>query len=370
MSKKVLMGIMIGISAVCTAVSVKIVRDSGIFLPYPEPKYLSEDEAELRPFYNTLADNEKSVYEALYKGVSEKKTSIPFPCEISGDTYSKIYCILEKQEGEFFYIDSVYYTAPRLREATVIMRENGNIAEKQNELERVSGEILKNVPKGDDYAKALYIHDTIAKKCEYVSGENEEYSSTVYGCLVEKKANCEGYAKSFSYLAGRAGIASVLITGMTDRGESHAWNQVKIDGEWYNVDTTWDDMETEKETRHLYFLCDDNMFSKTHFPENKYFQPFECIATKNNYYVRNKFFVSDIKDAGKIIESELKMGKSKIELRFADLQVFNDFKQKFITEQQIFNIIFDFELDRGETAVTLRENEQELCLTLYLVKST
>ena len=368
MSKKVLIGVMIGISAVCVAISAKVVHDSGVLTPYPEPKYLSEEESAVRPFYNTLTNSEKSVYEALYRGVSEKKTRIPFPYEINGDTYSKVYCMLEKQEGSFFYIDSVYYTAKHLREARIIMREDGNIGDKESELEKISSEILKKAPDGDDYDKALYIHDTIAELCEYVSGENREYSSTVYGCLAEKKANCEGYAKSFSYLAGKLGLVSVLVTGMTDKGESHAWNQVQIDGNWYNVDTTWDDMELSGEIRHLYFLCDDSMFSKTHFPENKYFQSFECSEIENNYYVRNGFFVSSDNDAEKVIKSELKKGKSKIELRFSDEQVYSDFKQKFITEQYIFRAVFESGVDGRDVAVTLRENESELCLTIYLEK--
>ena len=39
------------------------------------------------------------------------------------------------------------------------------------------------------------------------------------------------------------GLESQLITGITDKGENHAWNQVKVDGDWYNSDVTWADTD-------------------------------------------------------------------------------------------------------------------------------
>ena len=46
----------------------------------------------------------------------------------------------------------------------------------------------------------------------------------------------------------------------------HMWNKVQLDGEWYNVDCTWDDpMGVEPgSVRYDYFLVSDKDISATH----------------------------------------------------------------------------------------------------------
>lgn len=366
MAKKILIAFMLVISVAFLIVGGNFVKDSGVFEPYPDAEYLTSEKTDSRPVYEMLDKKEQAVYSALYNGVSEKKTEIPLPYEVTGDDYSKIYCIFEKQEGEFFYIDSTYYTAEKVRNAQVVIRENiDEINRKTAELEQSAETALLGIPETDDYEKALYIHDYIINNCKYDAGENYNYSSTAYGCLVEKTANCEGYSKAFNYLAERAGLVSVLVTGKTDKGENHAWNQVKINNEWYNLDVTWDDMDIPQEARKVYFLCNDETFSKTHISEDTYFKPFECTATENNYYVINGLFARDAKEADDIIRREIAKGNKKIDLKFADSEAYGDFKKEYIEGQLMFDIV----LESGYTgdkqiSVTLRETEEENCLTL------
>lgn len=366
MVKKLLIVFMLIISMMFLIFGGKFVKDSGVFEPYPDAEYLTSEKVVSRPVYESLDKKEQAVYSALYNGVSEKKTEIPLPYEVSGDVYSKIYCIFEKQEGDFFYIDSTYYTAEKVRNAQIVMRENADeINQKTAELEQSAETALLDAPVTDDYEKALYIHDYIINACEYNVGEDYKYSSTAYGCLVEGMANCEGYAKAFGYLAERMGLVSVLVTGKTDKGENHAWNQVKINGEWYNLDVTWDDMDIPQEARKVYFLCNDETFSRTHISENTYFKPFECTATKDNYYVRNGLFAHNSEEAGEIIRREIAEGNARIDLKFADSDAYKSFKKEYIEGQLMFDIV----LESGYTgdkqiSVTLRETEEEYCLTL------
>lgn len=357
---------MIVLTAVFVAVSGKFVKDSGVLRPFPTPEYINSDDGLSRPVYELLDKKEQAVYSALYKGVAEKKTEIPLPYEVSGDVYSKIYCIFEKQESDFFYIDSTYYTAERVRNAQIVMREkDGGTSEKTEEFEKAVEKALADAPTSDDYEKALYIHDYITDVCEYNTGDGYLYSPTAYGCLVEGVANCEGYAKSFCCLASRLGLSSVLVTGKTDKGENHAWNQVKIDGEWYNLDVTWDDTDSPDGARKVYFLCSDDTFGKTHIAENTYFEPFSCTATESGYYVKNGLFAKNSEQAGDIISRELAKGNYKIDLKFAGEEVYRDFKKKFVEEQRVFDILLESGFSaNGQIAVTLRETEEEYCMTL------
>ncbi|MDE6501127.1 MAG: hypothetical protein K2L10_03480 [Ruminococcus sp.] len=365
MAKKFLVVLIILITIICVIYGGNFIRKSGVFEPYPEAEFLSVEDSASRPVYSLLDETEQAVYTALYKGISEKNIQIPLPYEITGDVYSKIYCILEKQESGFFYIDSTYYTAEKIRNAQIVFREDSDSVEnKIAELENVVQNVIENAPDGD-YEKALYIHDYIVEVCRYNLGSELTYSPTVYGCLVEGQANCEGYAKAFCYLAKKLGLQCVLITGKTNKGENHAWNQVEIDGEWYNLDVTWDDMDVSESVRKVYFLCDDDNFGKTHIAENNYFEPFECVSVTNNYYIKNGLFATNNSEADAIIRREIISGKKSVELKFSDFQAYSDFKREYVEEQKMFDVILEsgYVAD-GQMSVTLRETEDEYCITL------
>lgn len=364
MGKKILLVFMIAASIGCIVLGVSFMKNSEVFEPYPEKVFLNISDSSARPVYELLSKKEQAVYSALYNGISEKNNSVPLPYDITGEMYSKIYCILEKQEGQFFYIDSTYYTAQKIRNAKIVFREDtAEIDPKINQLESAVGNILSGAPDGD-YEKALYIHDKIAEICTYNIGD-DLYSATAYGCLVGGQANCEGYAKAFSYLAARLGMKCILVTGKTDKGENHAWNQIMIDGEWYNVDVTWDDMDNAESIRRVYFLCSDETFGRTHIADNTYFTPFPCVSDSNNYYVKNGFFAHNNSEADGIIRRELDSGNHVIELKFSDNQAYNDFKSEYIDGQKMFDVIVDSGyVGDGQIALTLRETEEEYCVTM------
>lgn len=54
---------------------------------------------------------------------------------------------------------------------------------------------------------------------------------------------CEAYSRAFKVLCDRAGIPCVLVDGPANGipDDGHMWNYVKVDGEWYGVDVTWND---------------------------------------------------------------------------------------------------------------------------------
>ncbi len=355
---------------ICTALlafGVTYIIQSGIFKKYPEPKYLSEREAEMRPVYGQLSEKEKSVYTAVYRGICGYKEQIDLPCEISGDTYSKIYCILEKQEGELFYIDSNYYTAKKLRNAKIIYRsDKKELKDMQRQFEFATEEALSDAALAfDEYSTAMRIHDYIIRNCRYIEEDDSGYCSTAYGCLVQKEANCEGYAKAFNLLAARMGMECILVTGKTDEGENHAWNQVKIDGKWYNLDVTWDDTDVENDIRRIYFLCDDEFFGETHFPDEEYIDAFDCGDEDENYYIKNGLYADSEQAADEILRREVASGRTQAEIMFSDEELYSWFKRKYIEEQAIFGILYAYSEGAGEfMSVSIQENEKEHCITV------
>lgn len=346
------------------------VKKSGYFEDYPEAEYLTGEEEAERPVYSRLSQKEQAVYAALYRGICEKKTEIDLPFEIDGELYSKLYCILEKQEGELFYIDSSYYTAIEIKTATIMLREDSpeSITEKENELAMIIDKIMSALPTGgDDFEKALYIHDYIVANCRYERENETGYASTAYGCLVEKIANCEGYAKAFACLAKEAGLNAILVTGTTDNGENHAWNQVKIGENWYNLDATWDDLDNSADKRHTYFLCSDGDFSKTHFADEIAGGTYPCERSEENYFVKMDFLIRNMDDADRILRREIALGTNMAELRFSDDAVYAEFVYEYLENERIFDIILEYSspILGGSVTIDVKENEKENCLAIY-----
>ena len=350
-------------------VAGKYVHDAGLLRKYPKATYFSDEEAARRPVYEQLTNKEKAVYHALYTGISAKKSKIALPYEISGETYSKLYCLVEKQEPSLFYADSTYYTAQKLRDAQIVYRDE------KEKLAGMEAEFDKAVQKAvgyawgtdSDYNKALKIHDYIVNNTKYTTGEDVPYSSTAYGCLVNGNANCEGYAKAFQKIATECGLRCALITGVTDEGENHAWNQVEINGEWRNIDVTWDDIDVAGDKRRLYFLCSDDEFGKTHTADREYFEPFECSGGSNDYYIMTGSYAESVPAAEQIIRKGLREGRNSIEIKFASAAVYKEFRRTYLEDNSIFNVILDEMSDQYATGtLTVRENERENCISLIL----
>lgn len=100
-------------------------------------------------------------------------------------------------------------------------------------------------PEMDTYNKVKYIHDYIVSTTEYdhINLENNtipDIDYTAKGVLENHIGVCRGYAEAFKLLMDNLNIECEIETGYAD-GISHAWNVVKIDNEWYQIDCTYDD---------------------------------------------------------------------------------------------------------------------------------
>lgn len=369
MSKKFVIAIFAASFGCFLIVGASFLREAGMLKKHPEARYLTEAEEAVRPVYSQLSDKEKAAYEALYRGISEHKENIALPYDLKGETYSKLYCLVEKQEAGLFYASSSFYTAKVVGNARIMYRDNPEEIEKRiGEMQIAEKKALDTIGSTkSEQELARRIHDYLIRCCTYITGEGQLYSSTAYGCLVERKANCEGYAKAFGLLASKVGLQSVLITGRTDKGENHAWNQVNIDGKWYNVDVTWDDTDVSGDIRKNYFLCSDEEFGITHFADRAYFEPFKCEDNSKNYYVSNDLLINSLEKAESVLRREMLAGNETIELKFGSKDVYKAFKNRFIDNHEIFDLAVSCGKDGGnQISVTLHENEKSLCITVIL----
>ncbi|WP_026524057.1 MULTISPECIES: leucine-rich repeat protein [unclassified Butyrivibrio] len=98
----------------------------------------------------------------------------------------------------------------------------------------------------------------------YNSGNSGYYNNahTAYGALCEGSAVCDGYATGYALLLKELGIEAKVVTGAVYASGSvggHAWSMVKLDGEWYEEDTTWDD--TNDVITHIFYNKTTDQYS-------------------------------------------------------------------------------------------------------------
>ncbi|WP_167956372.1 InlB B-repeat-containing protein [Anaerosporobacter faecicola] len=125
-----------------------------------------------------------------------------------------------------------------------------------------------------DYEKELILHNTMINNISYAmdggSPSRERWAHSIVGVFddVHNQAVCEGYAKAFQLLMNACGINCLYIPGYGDGG-GHGWNKVQLGGQWYNVDTTWDDPVDAENPEHAilrwdFFNLPDSTFGIRH----------------------------------------------------------------------------------------------------------
>lgn len=120
------------------------------------------------------------------------------------------------------------------------------------------------------YDKVKTIHDYIVKNVSYDT-TCQNYSA--YSALIKRTSVCNGYALLAYKMLTYANIPCKYVTGyVTSNGtkQEHAWNLVNVDGNWYNMDITWDDMDKNDEILYTYFLKGSEEFNNDHIRHERY----------------------------------------------------------------------------------------------------
>lgn len=152
------------------------------------------------------------------------------------------------------------------------------------EIKKKIAEIVDGLPKDfDDPDKEkkifTYLYTRLAHLIEYdefasstvgLGGYGRDMSETrrtnasnLIGGLLNGQSMCGGYSEILRNVLSEVGIDSIYISGEgKDKLGNHAWNQVKLDGKWYNVDLTNDRDNILDNTECQYFLKSDSEFKR------------------------------------------------------------------------------------------------------------
>lgn len=183
--------------------------------------------------------------------------------------------------------------------------------------------IISDAPEqASDYEIELYFNDYLTKTLTYDHEKKASMRANAYGALMNGKVVCAGYSAAFQLLCNRAGISCESVFGYitktdgeennTEENTLHQWNCVKLDGEWYYTDVTWNDFN-DINSAHAYFNITSAEIEKTRTINPLYTDDPSwrdgcgnviapvCSATAYNYYNKTGTVITDLDDDNDIL---------------------------------------------------------------------
>ena len=260
-------------------------------------------------YYNQLNDYSKIIYDALknnkenlktgtykleFNNVFDKLLSTEGGTELLQSYYQSAMETYLYDNPDIFYLDpnKMYINIRTIKkifsttyEVFIDCGNNSNyftkdytskqqIVEYENQINKEVQKILSLANGKSDYQKIQIVHDYLIDSITYESSISKPNIYNIYGALVNKESVCEGYAKAFKHLMNNLNIECIIVTGyaIDSKGESqsHAWNYIKLNNEWYAVDVTWDDPiiigggTASDKHKYKYFLKGKNTMDADH----------------------------------------------------------------------------------------------------------
>lgn len=250
------------------------IADTGSEITEPEAEQLKDElgygntgegltfDETMYPYYQMLDETGKSLYRQIYANANDLTQAFVPIVTTSQNVLKNAFMAVVNDHPELFWVDTAYsfqYTPGGTARMDLQFNQTANnIEQSKGNFESKAEEILAAAQNaGSDYDKEVQVHDDLIDGITYHL--SAPMNQSAYSALVNGQTVCAGYARAYQYLLQQLGIPCYYCTGYA--GENHAWNIVELEGDYYNVDPTWDDADPNT---HDYFNCTDADFRKDH----------------------------------------------------------------------------------------------------------
>lgn len=211
----------------------------------------------------------------------------------------------------FDYKDN-YVIMRAVEDSRFMSKLNQNQINVINKAKTIASEITNS--NMTDYEKEKAIHDYLILNYKYDSqnGTIPSTSHTIEGFFNTGTGVCEAYANAFNLIGLLSGLDCAVQTGKMG-AVNHAWNIVKIQGNYYHIDVTSDDPIPDEAGRimYSYFNLSDSEISKTHTWTDK---NAVCSSMDYNYFVYNNLMFTTRDAMEQYVLEQLKSRKAIIEV--------------------------------------------------------
>lgn len=220
-------------------------------------------------YYATDADKLEA-YRTIYNGLHDRVKSIGLSHvgNLTTSEISEIYTYIMYDTPDIYYVDeektfisSFGEDRPFCINVEYCYTED-EIKFYEAKLKEIRCTVRSNTPENCSwYDLYIYIHDFITQNVEYSRDSTKPTDSTIIGALIKGDCTCQGYTMAFNYLCRDYGITTAVGTGVNK--EPHIWSVVPYQGEWYNIDTTYNDSELlNNYSSHVNFMLSDEALAE------------------------------------------------------------------------------------------------------------
>ncbi len=308
--------------------------------------------------YEKLDDAGKQLYLQIVKKIQAYEKEFVFN-NLQPEQIIKSYVAVIADHPEFFWLSSGYsYRSETLGNNITVYftpAQSSRIHNAASDVLLLNKVVNSVVSKANqfstDYDKVLFVHDYIVNNTTYdqktynlISKESTTETiydaTTSYGCLVGKNAVCSGYSAAFMLIMQKLGICCARVSGSDLHGNSHEWNYIFLDGEYYFVDVTWDDpvMQDNKQTLlHDYLLIDENELLMSHKINPDQIYP-HCNGKTLNYHRKNGRYLEhyDFETYKTIVDSNIDNGA--VDVKFSSIAEQKKAYTDLFEKEHIFDI--------------------------------
>ena len=205
-----------------------------------------------------------------------------------------------------------------------------------------------------DFEKAVWFNDWLVENCRY----DFSYSYCApEGALARGLGTCEAYHRAYVMLLNSVGIATDRISG-----DGHVWTGVQLDGNWYHIDTTWDDAGYEDNSvdlQHLYFGLNDELMNQIHSSVTSS-NGISAHSLEDNYFIKTGKIKKWSDQYVNTIRKHLNNGENTFDITINDSMI-DSYKQiiYYLVAYQLSNS------DWGGKMLTVTYSENSLHCVLY-----
>lgn len=332
-------------------------------------------------FYNRLNSEEQVVYAEMYYTLDQCLDGVKIS-SLDVETSNRVYEALWKDHAELFYVEGCSYMSYLMNDELAALVFTGSYNMDKSQISAHQTKINQYVegfmaryyaeyPNGsDDYGKIKCWYEYVINNTEY--DLNSPNNQTILSVMENGRSVCQGYARTTQYVLSGMGIETLLVIGTGRNGETHAWNEVYADGNWYHVDATWGDASyeihgsTSPETsvppvNYDYLLVNDTEILKSHTIRNKEQLP-QANAMADNYYVREGLYFTEVNPdyiAAAFAYARLR-GMSYVTLKMDNEDTFVKMKTYLLEEQKIFDFL------DGDSTVSYAINQDQNSIVFWL----
>lgn len=335
-------------------------------------------------YFKQLNEEEQRVYRELLKGIRAREKDFYLTLS-QDDSIDRCYHAVLKDHPEIFWVhnhEKIYKTTYSDSDYCTFtpgyIYTESEISEIQNAMEAGFQEVSSLIPAdASDYEKVRIVYTYVIDNTQYQASDDDQ---SIAGVFWKKEAVCAGYAGAVQYLLERIGVPCIYVDGSTQGStEGHAWNIVKLDGEYYYVDATNGDQpdflngnaaQLEEHKTIIYdYLCPfPEEYEKKYIRSEELTVP-DCTAKDMNFYVLNQgcFDGYDWENIYDYCKMRLDNGAAVVRFKFSNQEAFAAACNELLDNGEVQNVAQYYMKQNGLGQVEYHYGLLDNFYTIYLI---